>query len=84
MRSQEEIIVIINPDNCPGATKDQEFENIINIYKSSGKRVLGYVKTNHARRDQQEVIADIERYLDFYSQIEGFFLDEVSNKLRDF
>ncbi|MEJ7555201.1 MAG: spherulation-specific family 4 protein, partial [Aquificaceae bacterium] len=45
---------------------------------------LGYVKTNYARKDQQKVIADIERYLDFYPQVDGFFLDEVSRELRDF
>lgn len=76
--------MIINPDNGPGATKYQEFENIINIYKASGKRVLGYVKTDYARRNPQEVIADIQRYLDFYPQIKGSFLDEVSKKLKNF
>ena len=84
LRSQKEIIVIINPNSGPGVIKDQAFENIINTYKASGKRVLGYVSTDYTHRDQQEVIADIERYLDFYPQVDGFFLDEVSNELRDF
>ncbi len=84
LRSQKDIIVIINPDSGPGVIKDKEFENIISMYKASGKRVLGYVSTDYARRDQQGVIADIERYLDFYPQVDGFFLDEVSNELRDF
>ncbi|QID32606.1 spherulation-specific family 4 protein [Pampinifervens florentissimum] len=84
LRSPKEIIVIINPDSGPSVIKDQEFENIINTYKASGKRVLGYLKTEYARRNRQGVIADIQRYLDFYPQIEGFFLDEVSNELGDF
>ncbi|MEJ7555080.1 MAG: spherulation-specific family 4 protein, partial [Aquificaceae bacterium] len=57
LRSQKEIIVILNPDNSSGLRKDHEFERIINTYKASGKRVLGYVKTNYARKDQQKVIA---------------------------
>ncbi len=83
LRTQKEIMVIINPDNGPGNSKDVEFENLIISYKNAGMKVLGYVFTSYTSRNQSNVKADIEKYLQFYPQIDGFFLDEVSNKPED-
>jgi hypothetical protein len=72
------IVAVINPDNGPGASKDQNYVNGIQALRSAGVTVLGYVHTSYASRPAASVIADINSYKSWYN-VSGIFLDEMSN-----
>ena len=72
------MVVIINPDNGPGQSKDQNYVQGVNSLRSAGVVVLGYDHTSYAARPLSDVIADINSYKSWYN-INGIFFDEMSN-----
>lgn len=72
------IIVVINPDNGPGASFNQDYLNAVARLQSAGVVVLGYVYTSYGARNASEVKADVDKYYDWYG-VDGIFLDEVWN-----
>jgi hypothetical protein len=72
------MVVIINPDNGPGASKDQNYVTGINNLRAAGVVVLGYDHTSWAGRPLATVEADIDSYKSWYN-ISGIFFDEMSN-----
>ena len=72
------IIAVINPDNGPGASLDQNYASGIQALRSAGITVLGYVYTGYAARPAASVIADIDSYKGWYN-VSGIFLDQMSN-----
>jgi len=72
------IIAIINPDNGPGGSQDQNYVAGVNNLRSAGVTVLGYVYTSYASRSSASVIADINTYKSWYN-VSGIFFDEMSN-----
>ncbi len=72
------IVVIINPDNGPGGSKDTNYVAGVNNLRSAGVIVLGYVYTSYAARASASVIADINTYKSWYN-VSGIFFDEMSN-----
>jgi len=72
------LVVIANPDSGPGAAIDTDYEAVIDEVRAAGARVIGYVYTSYGARPIADVVADIERYRQFYA-IDGFFLDEAAN-----
>ena len=72
------MVVIINPDNGPGASQDQNYVQGVNSLRSAGVVVLGYDHTSYAARPLSDVIADINSYKSWYN-INGIFFDEMSN-----
>jgi hypothetical protein len=80
--------VIFNPDNGPGLNVDANYLSAdgtgpLPSLKQAGAIIYGYVATNFATKSMDEVKADIDAYFDnFYvGQIDGVFLDEMSNNL---
>ena len=43
--------------------------------KEAEVKVIGYVNTNYGKRPRQEIEADIDRWVQFYPDIQGIFLD---------
>lgn len=78
----ETMIVIVNLDNGVGDKEDSYYQNIIQKLKKDLKVPVGYIPSNYAQRDQEEFKAEVDRWLKFYPEIEGFFIDEVS--IEDF
>jgi Spherulation-specific family 4 len=72
------MVVIINPDNGPGASKDQNYVTGINNLRAAGVVVLGYDHTSWAGRPLATVEADINSYKSWYN-VSGIFFDEMSN-----
>lgn len=77
-RSSPSALVIVNPDNGPGAVKQKPFAQAIVRLRRAGIRVLGYVPTGYASRDASIVRAEIDRYAAWY-RVSDIFLDEVSS-----
>jgi hypothetical protein len=72
------ITAILNPASGPGAVVDPNYSNAVSTLRSAGGKVVAYVSTAYGTRDAQLVAEEIDRYASFYD-IDGFFLDEMSN-----
>ncbi len=92
--SQGPLTAILNPNSGPGSTPidsnyiraDGQTGPLLDL-RCAGGRVVGYVHTAWAQRPLDEVKAEIDRYLapDYWRgaavQMDGIFLDEMSNDL---
>jgi hypothetical protein len=72
-----EIIVVINPSNGPGGSKESHWADVADDLQDAGIEVIGYATTSYAGRSEGEVKDEIDRYYDWYD-LDGVFLDEVS------
>lgn len=77
--------VIINPNNGPGNEIDEKYLKAINFLKQNNVTIYGYVYTKYMKRDLNEITNDIDKYKNFYPEIDGIFFDETAtNKLDDY
>jgi Spherulation-specific family 4 len=72
------LIAIMNPNSGPGTKADSNYEAAVDDLRKAGGRVVGYVHTSYAKRPIDQVKADINAYLSWYS-LDGFFIDEMTN-----
>jgi len=73
------MVVIINPNNGPGAGVDSFYQTYIPALQNAGVKVIGYVYTQYGARSSSVVKADIDKYKQFYPSLEGIFFDEMAN-----
>lgn len=80
-----ETYAIINPKNGPSNKIIEEYVDGIDLLKSYGIHVIGYVHTSYGKRDKFQVMEDIYKWSIFYKKngVEGTFFDETSDKLKD-
>lgn len=71
-------MVIVNPDSGPGARRSHTYISAVHLLQAAGVRVLGYVPTGYGWRPTQAVIADVDRYRDWY-RMDGIFFDEAAS-----
>jgi len=79
-----DLIAVVNPDNGAGYQVSPVYEKVIPDLVASGKLPVGYIPTNYGNRDINDVKDEIDRWLELYPDIKGFFLDEVSDKSSEF
>ena len=86
LKTNKKVFVIINPNNGPGSNVDTNFVFAIHSLKNNNFKVIGYVYTSYGNRNISNIKLDIDNYLNFYGNpnIDGFFLDEVSNNTNTF
>ena len=70
------VCVILDPDNGPGKQADANYKYAARRLRGAGCVVLGYVSTSYAKQPLEQVIADTDRWREFYDAIDGIFLDE--------
>ena len=75
-------MAIVNPSNGTGATPEPGLVQAVGEARASGLVVLGYVATGYGRRPVAEVVAEIDRYRQWY-EVGGVFLDEASSSCTD-
>jgi hypothetical protein len=68
-------MIIFNPDSGPGSAADPAYTKVIADAQAKGITMLGYVATSYGARPEADVIADINRYYDFYS-LSGIYFAE--------
>jgi hypothetical protein len=68
-------MIVFNPDSGPGAAADPAYSQVIAQAQAKGITMLGYVATSYGARPEADVIADINRYYDFYS-LSGIYFAE--------
>ncbi len=73
------LAVVVNPASGPGRQVDPNYRQLVRRLQ---RRVvlLGYVATGYGGRSAEEVRRDIDRWLEFYPGIRGFFFDEQSRR----
>jgi hypothetical protein len=71
-------LLIVNPASGPGERTDPDFRRAVAHAQAGGAKVLGYVPTTFGARRSAAVLADVERYREWYG-VDGIFLDEVSH-----
>ena len=69
---------VFNPGNGPGTEPQDEFVRAADRLRSAGVPLLGYVDTGYAGRAHREVVAEIQRYQEWY-QVDRVFLDQVAS-----
>ena len=70
--------VVFNPGSGPGSEPLADFGEAARNLRAAGVPLLGYVDTAYAGRTHREVVAEIERYQEWY-QLDGVFLDQVGS-----
>jgi hypothetical protein len=77
-QAEEVAWVVFNPASGPGDAVRQEFTEAAATLRAAGVPLLGYVDTAYGGRSHREVVADIERYQDWYP-VDGVFLDQAAS-----
>ena len=76
--SQVGVTAIMNPNSGPGAAVNSDYVAALSLFHTAGGKTIGYVPTTYGARTQADVLADVQKYKNFY-QVDGIFLDEMSN-----
>jgi hypothetical protein len=74
-------IAIINPLNGPG-DPNYVFETYVEKMQEANIQVLGYVSTYWSAVPLETIKDDIDKYKEYFD-VDGIFLDEMSNRLED-
>ena len=68
-------MIVFNPQSGPGSVADPAYTKVIADAQAAGITMLGYVATSYGARAEADVVADINRYYDFYS-LSGIYFAE--------
>jgi hypothetical protein len=77
-------VAIINPHNGPGVARIKAYTDQIARTRALGTKVVCYVHTEYATRPIGDVRADIDLARVLYPELDGIFVDEVSNSAPDY
>lgn len=72
------ITAIMNPGNGPGNSFNSDYDQATDSFVAAGGNLIGYVFSQYGSRPLSVVLADIDRYAQWYP-VEGIFVDEFSN-----
>lgn len=75
---QVPLVVIINPDSGPGATRNETYVHVLSKLHQAGGKAIGYIHTSYGERPFADVKREIDLYLSFYA-VDGFFIDEMTS-----
>ena len=81
--SKIKIVAIANPSSGPGDQRNPDYYRVIQSASDKGIRVVGYVSTKYGNRPLAEVENEIDRWIEFYPQIGGFFVDQQSSNAEE-
>lgn len=82
--SQIPTTVIVNPHSGPGGDcPNADYHEGLKALRDAGVTMLGYVFTDYARRDMERAKGEIDQYNNPCFDIDGIFLDGVSNKVSN-
>ncbi len=81
--SKIRIVAIANPSSGPGEQRNPDYHRIIQSASDNGIKVVGYVSTKYGTRPLAEVQQDIDRWVEYYPQLGGFFIDQQSSSAQE-
>jgi len=73
------VIAVVNPHNGSGQSQIADYVQGIPALQQAGVTVLGYVYTSYARRDVEQVKAEIALFWTWY-QVDGIFFDQTASQ----
>jgi hypothetical protein len=76
------IVAIVNPASGPGEHVDTNFAAVIPRARKAGITVVGYIGTQYTRKPLGQVKQEVDTFLRFYPDIQGFHFDEQSSDAR--
>lgn len=74
-----EIVAIVNPASGPGRRVDANYTRVVERCRKAGVKLVGYVSTDYGKRPAEAVKADVDRWHEFYPQVQGIFFDEQAS-----
>jgi Spherulation-specific family 4 len=74
------IVAIVNPASGPGKKVDATYQDVLAKARKAGVTLIGYVSTSYAKRPAADVKADVDRWVEFYPNIQGIFFDEQTSR----
>jgi hypothetical protein len=80
--SKVDLVAVVNPNSGPGSARNSDYIALIADAGTHGVKLVGYVSTEYGERTPAEVKRDIDRWVQFYPQVAGFFLDQQSCEAR--
>ena len=78
--STQRSVVVMNPNSGPDTRRNPDYQVVLSYCQAAGQEVIGYVHTSYGKRSSRSVKADIDAYYRYYPDIDGIFLDEMSNQ----
>jgi hypothetical protein len=76
------IVAIVNPASGPGDHVDTNFAAIIPRARKAGVTLVGYIGTQYTRKPMEQVKREVDTFLRFYPELQGFHFDEQSSDAR--
>lgn len=75
-------VAVFNPDSGPGARYSAAYADTIAAARAARRTPFGYVYALYGERPIAEVLADVDRYADWYG-VRNVFLDNGATALAD-
>ena len=72
----------MNPASGPGDHVDTNYAAVIPRARKAGVTVVGYIATQYTRKPFDRVKREVDTFLQFYPEIQGFHFDEQSSDAR--
>ncbi len=76
------IVAIVNPASGPGDNVDTNFATVIPRARKAGITLVGYIGTQYTRKPLDHVKREIDTFLRFYPELQGFHFDEQSSDAK--
>jgi hypothetical protein len=73
------VYVVFNPANGPGLVTDGNYTAAIQRLQGAGAITMGYVSTDYGAVALGTIIQDIQAWKTYYPDIDGIFVDEMTN-----
>jgi hypothetical protein len=73
------IVAIVNPASGPGDHVDTNFAAVLPRARRAGITLVGYVSTQYGRKPLAQVENEIDTFLKFYPDLQGFHFDEQAS-----
>jgi len=73
------IVAVVNPSSGPGDQLNPEYAAVLKRASRAEMTMVGYVSTAYAKRPAADVKAEMDRWLKWYPEVSGFFLDEQAS-----
>lgn len=83
LKTRGKFYVVVNPASGPGEFVDENYTRFIMELRRHHKIPVGYIHTEWGKRDIDEVKGDVDRWLELYPKIRGFFIDEVATSRQE-
>ncbi len=76
------IVAIVNPASGPGDHIDTNFAAVLPRARKAGVTLVGYIGTQYTKKPLEQVKREIDTFLRFYPDLQGFHFDEQSTEVR--